>query len=1045
MNAHNYIKMRQRSYRFGGQLLLLLSLYILFWPVGTLQAQAIATTVTNTDDSGPGSLREAILASNAAAGPNEILFDLPAGVQTIQLQSALPAITSPVTINALGDQACASMPPTPQVELDGTAAGDGADGFKIQPSASGTRIIGFYINRFSQDGVEISASDSVLACSIIGLDQAGNALGNAEQGVLLTGSNNIVGHFDGFAGNVVSDNINGVFVFQATAIGNIARGNFIGTDSTGTQDRGNDDKGLFVGFDAAGTIIGGIDSVDRNMISGNGGNAIEFFDTSIVLDESAAPFGNQVMGNLIGLDITGNSALPNDGAGISLADASDISIGGTENGAANRIAFNSAVGVVIAGNSAGNKILGNEIFANGGLEIDLGGDGVTNNDSLDVDAGPNGLVNFPESLQATATENSITISGLINAGANGIYIVEFFSNEACDASGEGEGETFLGRQEVITDGNGLAEFSVTLAQSVPVGGGIAATATEDGSAFNGPSSTSEFSACQIVVAGIDPAPVITVTPVVTETATPVVTPIVTPTPPPVTNAAPLAASDSVTTTEGAAVSIDVLANDSDPNDEPLTLIAVGNPADGTTAIVENKVLYTPPQSFNGTVQFFYIVSDGDPQNTRQSDVTVLVEAVNDAPSDILLSVNSIDENTPEDSVIGTLSAVDPDNDSGFVFTLTGEENDNGSFALAEGELILRTTLDFDAKSSFTVGVAVRDSAGDTFSKDLVIAVVDGNNPPSAINLSNARIDENQSAGVTVGTLSAVDPDSPDGHTFTLVDGSGATDNDLFVVDGATLKTAALLDFEAKPTLTVRVSGTDNEGASFEQILTINLNNIPAPPDAVVNTLSFCSGEDIVLIQRDSNRRSRRVLVKIDDVTISDKTENSCQVRGDMTVQANGDTIRNLSFRGKVNSRNQLSSSSIENFTLSVAGVNIQARGVEIEYTRERPSLHITRPKFKMPRELGGASVIIPVPTLIDRSGLKFLGSKQLNLPKIKVKSGLELKLKGRLKSVSDGFEIDADGDLTIPNIGKSRRGCTIGAGATISVDVEGQLARTSRL
>jgi len=1016
--------------------ILLFCLCFLLWPTNNLQAQAISVTVTNTNDSGSGSLRAAMLETNAAAGPNEIRFDLPAGVQTIQLQSALPSIASRVTINALGDQACATMPPQPQVELDGSQAGADADGFDIELGAVESRIIGFYINRFSGDGIDVNASESVIACNIIGLDPADNAAGNAEQGILLVGSNNIVGHFEGIAGNVVSGNINGIFV-DATS-GNIVRGNHIGTSADGTQSRGNNGEGVFVGFDATGTVIGGTNVVDRNVIAGNGASGVRIENAESTFD------GNQILGNFIGLDITGSAAIPNAQAGIAIAASSETAIGGTEDGQANRIAFNTGQGIIVSGDSTGNHILGNEIFGNGGLGIDLSDDGVTDNDSLDADTGPNDLVNFPESLQATVIDASITISGLINGSANGVYIVEFFSSESCDTSGHGEGERFLGRAEIFSDGIGLAEFSVTLAQSVPVGHHVTATATEDNSVLGGSMSTSEFSACGIVTSSavetpvVTPTPVITSTPVVTTTpvitSTPVVTSTPVATPTPQTSSAPQPQSDEVTTQEDTPVTIDVLANDSDPDSDLLTLIAVGNPSSGTAEIADNQVLYTPPQNFNGTVQFFYSVNDGTLENTRQSDVTVLVEAANDAPNDIKLSVSSIDENTAENSVIGVLSAVDAEETSGFVFTLVGENNDNASFALAEGELILLASPDFEAKPSFTIGVEVRDSGGNTFSKDLTIAVTNSNDPPTAINLSNDRVDENQAAGTTVGTLSTVDPDSTDGHTFALVDDSGGTDNASFVIEGATLKTAASLDFEEKPIFSIRVSSTDSAGASFEQILRISVNNLP---DTVTNTLSFCSGEDITLIERTSSRRSRRVTVEIDDITISNKTENSCDVSGRMDIATNGDTVNNLRFSGKVNSRNQFSSSSIPDFDLDVAGVTIRASNVEIEYTDERPSLHITRPKFKMPRELGGASVIIPVPTLINRSGIKFIGGKRLNLPTITTKSGLELDLQGKLTSVNDGFEIQADGDLSIPNIKKSRRSCTIGAGATISVDVEG--------
>ena len=102
--------------------------------------------VTNIADSGPGSLRQAILDSNAATGrTNTIDFDIPGGgVQTIAPLSALPAITRPVLIDGFSQPGYTG---TPLIELSGSQAG-GGDGLLI--TGSGVTVRGLDINGFSQ-------------------------------------------------------------------------------------------------------------------------------------------------------------------------------------------------------------------------------------------------------------------------------------------------------------------------------------------------------------------------------------------------------------------------------------------------------------------------------------------------------------------------------------------------------------------------------------------------------------------------------------------------------------------------------------------------------------------------------------------------------------------------------------------------------------------------------------------------------------------------------------------------------------------------------
>ena len=109
--------------------------------------------------------------------------------------------------------------------------------------------------------------------------------------------------------------------------------------------------------------------------------------------------------------------------------------------------------------STGNAILGNSIFANTGLGIDLTNNGVTANDAGDGDTGANNLQNFPVLTSAEMVSSTqVTIVGTINSTANSQFRIEFFSNTAQDGTGHGEGQTYLGFVNVTTDGSGNAKL-----------------------------------------------------------------------------------------------------------------------------------------------------------------------------------------------------------------------------------------------------------------------------------------------------------------------------------------------------------------------------------------------------------------------------------------------------------------------------------------------------------------------------------------------------------------------------------------------------------
>ena len=471
--------------------------------LGVTTARGATFTVTNTNDAGPGSLRQAILDANASAGLDTIDFNIPcAGPHTIRPASNLPTITDSVIIDGYTQPAAVpnSNPITTgsnavlKIELDGTNAGDRANGLFITGGNSVVR--GLVINRFREGIVLGTNGGNVVEGNFIGTDPTGTLRrGNGAVGIDIGApGGNTVGGLTPSARNVISSNgvIGagfGIGMFGTT--GNQVAGNFIGADVTGARALGNVGDGIRLGIGASANSIGGSSIDARNVIAGNTQLAISMEGDG----------ENLVEGNLIGTDVTGDVALGNERGGISIRfSSSGNTIGGEASGAANTIAHNDTANLLFSGigvwveTGIGNSILGNNIFSNtNGLGIDLDDRGVSSNDVGDGDTGPNNLQNFP--ILASVTSGSTTVEGTLDSTPDTEFRLEFFSNSACDPSGHGEGETFLGSTTVTTDAAGNVGFTVTLANSATVGHFVTATATDpDGN-------TSEFSPCQLVEAG----------------------------------------------------------------------------------------------------------------------------------------------------------------------------------------------------------------------------------------------------------------------------------------------------------------------------------------------------------------------------------------------------------------------------------------------------------------------------------------------------------------------------------------------------------------
>ena len=280
------------------------------------QSEAATTfTVTNAQDSGPGSLRQAILDANANPGGDVINFSIGSFRQTIVLASVLPVITDPVTIDATTQPGFAGTPLI-EVQPDRTLV---FDGFKITGGNSVLR--GLVINRFRGHGIILeTGGGNVIEGNYIGTDSTGTVgEGNFSNGVFILSSNNRIGGTTAAARNVISGNFqNGVHIALG-ASNNVVQGNYIGVSTQGSFAVPNQNHGVFIFNNALNNTIGGTTAGARNVISGNSNDGIS-------IDSSN---GTLIQGNFIGTNAQGDAAINNVSDNLAVANSSNTIIGGS--------------------------------------------------------------------------------------------------------------------------------------------------------------------------------------------------------------------------------------------------------------------------------------------------------------------------------------------------------------------------------------------------------------------------------------------------------------------------------------------------------------------------------------------------------------------------------------------------------------------------------------------------------------------------------------------------------------------------------------------
>ena len=322
------------------------------------------------------------------------------------------------------------------------------------------------------------------------------------------------------------------------------------------------------------------------------------------------------------------------------------------------------------------------------------------------------------------------------------------------------------------------------------------------------------------------------------------------------------------------------------------------PADGATGVdpsVDITVDFSEAVDANTTS--FTISCDGNPQTftvAGSGSASITLDPSSDLPSTAICTVTALAANISDTD---TADPPDhPDANASFSFTTVDGAPSVSNTSPSDGALGVSRTVNIDITfseavtatgGSFTLecptgsaqAFAVSGSPGSTITLDpnadlplgetctvTVVAAqisdadavdppdtmtanyvftftVATNLPPTDISLSNTSVDENEPFATTVGTLSTTDPDVGDTFTYSLVAGTGDTDNASFQITGDQLQTNAVFDFETKSSYSIRVRSTDSGSATFEKEFTITIDDVnEAPTDIALSNSSIDENE-----------------------------------------------------------------------------------------------------------------------------------------------------------------------------------------------------------
>ncbi len=308
---------------------------------------------------------------------------------------------------------------------------------------------------------------------------------------------------------------------------------------------------------------------------------------------------------------------------------------------------------------------------------------------------------------------------------------------------------------------------------------------------------------------------------------------------------PNAADDSVSTEENTAVVIPVLANDSDPDGDALSISAISNVQSGTASVnANNTVTFTPTAGFSGQAGFDYTVDDGNGA-TDTASVTVLVSNTNQNPEAVDDTVATEEDDPVAITVLQ--NDTDPDDDSLTLSVLTQPSNGTAEVLAQGNAIVYRPASGFSGVDSFTYQVS--DGNGGTDSATVTITVSNVNVAPTAANDSALVA---QGEAVTIAVL-ANDSD-PDGDTLSVSIATPPANGTATVQSNNTILYTASSTFSGTDTLVYSIADGNGGTATATVSIAVQAVFVNSPPVAADDLAQATQGQpvDFNILANDSD-------------------------------------------------------------------------------------------------------------------------------------------------------------------------------------------------
>lgn len=277
--------------------------------------------------------------------------------------------------------------------------------------------------------------------------------------------------------------------------------------------------------------------------------------------------------------------------------------------------------------------------------------------------------------------------------------------------------------------------------------------------------------------------------------------------------------------------------DNDATDtHTLTLVSgVGSTDNSYFLIAGNTLLTDSLINFEQKNTFYIRVKSTDPGNASViKTFTLNANDINEAPTNMLLAGDSIQEQLPVSTFIGNFSSFDVDAGATHSYSLTAGvgDVDNALFTISTNQLLSNSTFTYTGQF-YSIRVMSTDNGGLTFEKVFSIKVLNLNEGPTDIVIDTLSIKEDNEPFFYVSKIRSIDVDNPDAYTYVFVSGAGDEDNTEFTITNDQLFINSKTNYDVKPTYNFRIKSTDLGGLSVEKSFVLQVediagNSIPLP-------------------------------------------------------------------------------------------------------------------------------------------------------------------------------------------------------------------------